>query len=226
MKIEIADWDSAFFGYRVEKIVLADSENIDSLKVNASNAKLIYVFSNQPLTTAQLEHVDAKLVDTKLLLNKFANNTITRDDAIVEWNELNDSIIDLAIQSGWYSRFKLDTNFKNSEFEKMYTTWISQSIESNETKVYGYLYQNKLAGFITLSTKNGAADIGLIAVDETVRGKNIGTKLIAMADVYAQEKKLQQITVNTQEENITALKFYIKNGFEIKNRTYIYHIWK
>ncbi len=226
MRIELLDWDSNFFGYQVTKVDLEGDSEFDYSAIREIDSRLIYVFNSMPLSKEEISRLNAKLVDTKLLLSKRVNPLFAEDGAIIEWNEVNDALINLAIQSGWYSRFKLDTQFKNNEFEKMYTTWVTQSIEKPDIKVYGYVYKHKLSGFITLSTKNNAADIGLIAVDETVRGMRMGTKLLAMADMYAHINLLPEITVNTQEENITALNFYIKNGFEIKNRTYIYHIWK
>jgi dTDP-4-amino-4,6-dideoxy-D-galactose acyltransferase len=225
MKLTELIWDSNFFGYKVGKMELGGNEELPSVCIDIETYKLIYIFSSQQIVNNQINCVSAQLVDVKLLLAKSVSSNNNQDKSIVLLTKLTDDLIDLAIQSGLYSRFKLDSTFKNNEFERLYTTWISSSIDSNDVVVFGYINNQKLVGFITLSTKNNSADIGLIAVDETQRGMNIGGKLISMADVYAQQNGLTQITVNTQQENSSALKFYIKNGFDILNRTHIYHLW-
>lgn len=225
MKLTELDWDSAFFGYKVGKVTLEADEFLPLIWPDTLLYKLIYIFSKQQIINAQVNGVTAQLVDVKLLLGRQATSEKQQDESILLLTKLSDGLIDLAIQSGLYSRFKLDSTFKNKEFERLYTTWITSSIDSDDVVVFGYVSNHQIVGFITLSTKNNAADIGLIAVDETQRGMNIGSKLIAMADVYAQQNGLTQITVNTQQENSSALKFYIKNGFDILNRTHIYHLW-
>ena len=225
MKLTELVWDSTFFGYKVGKVALADNEVLSANWSDAFNYKLIYIFSNKQISNAQINNVTAQLVDVKLLLGRPVVIGKQQDECIFTLTQLSDDLIDLAIQSGWYSRFKLDNKFKNREFERMYTTWVTSSIERDDVVVFGYISNQQLVGFISISTKNNAADIGLIAVDEAQRGMHIGSKLIAMADVYAQQNNLTQVTVNTQQENSSALKFYTKNGFDILNRTYIYHLW-
>jgi dTDP-4-amino-4,6-dideoxy-D-galactose acyltransferase len=225
MKLTKLVWDSTFFGYEVGKVELEDNEVLSANQLAVNNYQLIYIFSNQQLASAQINEIPAQLVDVKLLLGKPVILGKEQDESIVLITQLSDDLINLAIQSGWYSRFKLDAKFKNKEFERMYTAWITSSIERDDVVVFGYMSNQQLVGFISLSTKNNAADIGLIAVDETQRGMHIGSKLIVMADVYAQQNSLTRITVNTQQENSSALKFYTKNGFDILKRTYIYHLW-
>lgn len=226
MKIDTLEWDSSFFGYKVGKLEVGEGEVISTEELLNSDYKLVYLMSNEQLTPLQLGDANALLVDVKLLLGKPAQKTNEHDKAIVSLNHLTDELVNLAIQSGVYSRYKLDGNFRNNEFERMYTTWITSSVEREDTAVYGFLHQDKLAGFITLAIKNNAADIGLIAVNEAQRGLNIGTKLLAMAEVYATQNQLSNITVNTQLANKSALNFYIKNGYKELKRTYIYHLWK
>lgn len=226
MKVEILDWDSNFFGYSVGKISVDNEVILDKSIIDGISAKLIYIFSQQPLTKEQIKSTTAKLVDTKLLFVKAVENQLKQYHFITELSELGMDLINLAIQSGMHSRFNVDKNFRNNEFERMYNSWITKSILSDDIKVYGYTHQNKLAGFITLSSKYNAADIGLIAVDQNLRGQNIGSKLLVMSDIYAEQKGLQEISVNTQLKNYLAVRFYLKNGFKIKNQTYIYHVWK
>jgi len=226
MNISTLEWDSAFFDYSVGKILIKPEDILNKDFVYQSVHKLIYIFSDNLLTTEQINNLPITLVDTKIMLGKVANKNISIPDEIIRLTSLSDELLYLTFQSGHFSRFKLDANFIHNEFERMYSSWISKSINTSEERVFGYIINNKLAGFVSLSAHNEDASIGLIAVDEKYRGKNIGKHLLTMADVYSKQNKLKNITVNTQESNDGAMRFYLSNGFSVLNKTYIYHLWK
>ncbi len=226
MDISTLEWDSAFFDYSVGKILIKPEDILNKDFLYQSVHKLIYIFSDNLLTTEQINNLPIALVDTKIMLRKVANKDISIPDEIIRLTRLSDELLYLTYQSGHFSRFKLDSNFIHNEFERMYSSWISKSINTSEESVFGYIINNKLAGFISVSTHNQDASIGLIAVDEKYRGNNIGKHLLTMADVYSKKNKLKNITVNTQESNDGAMRFYLSNGFSVLNKTYIYHLWK
>jgi dTDP-4-amino-4,6-dideoxy-D-galactose acyltransferase len=225
MEIITQDWDSAFFGYKVGKLEIKDNALIDAAFIKASKHKLIYLFSKHPISKSQYIDIPNKVADIKLILEKKEINNQTIDSNLQWIPQLSDRLLNLAFQSGEYSRFKLDDQFKHKEFERMYTTWVTKAIENKDGKVLGYYRDNLLVGFITLSKKNQSADIGLIAVDQEYRGKGIGKKLLEAADAFAVEKGLDKVLVNTQQANQSALNFYLNNCYKIIEKTYIYHIW-
>jgi hypothetical protein len=48
-----------------------------------------------------------------------------------------------------YSRFKVDPNFRNHEFERLYTQWIYNSFDSSKNaRVFAYLSENKIQGVL------------------------------------------------------------------------------
>ncbi|MCU0422366.1 MAG: GNAT family N-acetyltransferase [Bacteroidia bacterium] len=226
MIINKLEWDSRFFGYPIGRIDVGQQTSLNLKMLNLYEYKLIYLFSEKELLDVDNKENPIQLVDIKVQLGKSVNPNAIINQHIVRIYSLSEQLIKLALQSGAYSRFKLDTHFKNNEFERLYTTWITNAIDDTSTVVYGYIYEGFLAGFITLSIKNNSADIGLIAVDEQKRGLQVGTKLLATADAFAVEQGIEKITVNTQFENKTAMNFYIKNNYNILNRSYIYHLWK
>jgi dTDP-4-amino-4,6-dideoxy-D-galactose acyltransferase len=167
------------------------------------------------------EKIDLIKNVSNLTFNNFENENL------VELTKLDDNLLDLTFQSGHFSRFKIDSNFKNNEFERLYTAWIEQSIaHKNADKVIGFSINNKVVGFISFVLKNNMFDIGLIAVNEQHRSLKIGKQLLEYVFNYSVSKNVNFVTVTTQNNNQGALKFYLQNGFSIHKTTYIYHLWK
>lgn len=55
--------------------------------------------------------------------------------------------------------------------------------------------------------------ISLLAVEESVRGRKIGSQLLIQVEVYARKQKCHYLTVNTQD--FQAVSFYQKHQFSI-----------
>ncbi len=229
MEIVALDWDTDFFGYKVGKVVVQNNLSDENLLLN-NDYKLIYLFSNEALSDELVKKYNLFLADEKIdLITQVSDLTFDRlpNENLEELTKLDENLIDLTFQSGHYSRFKIDPNFKNKEFEKLYAVWIEQSItHKNAEKVIGFLVNNKVVGFVTIGFKNNAYDIGLIVVDEAHRSLKIGKQLLAYVFNYAISKETKNVTVTTQKQNLGAMKFYINNGFSINHTTYIYHLWK
>ncbi len=230
MQIVKAVWDSSFFGYSVNKLIISKDEELNLSLIIANNSRLLYIFSEKKIDDYYLQIINARLVDVKVnLLKSISVNLINPEinDNIVQIIKANKSIIALALQSGIYSRFVMDPNFKKEEFERLYSHWILKSINRElAEKVIGYKMNNKIIGLITIALKNSIPDIGLFAVDFPFRGMSVGKELLKYILVYAKENNYNQISVTTQEANVAAMEFYRKNGFEVSKKTFIYHIWK
>jgi dTDP-4-amino-4,6-dideoxy-D-galactose acyltransferase len=227
MHITPLEWDTEFFGYRVGRIVLQRDEVPDRDSLLNNDYRLIYVMSEQELPAALTTTLSAKLADRKVLLGKPATTAIVElDEHIIPLKVLSPELFSLVLQSGHYSRFRIDEQFINREYERLYEAWINKTLADQEGVVYGYKVNGSLAGFISLGIKDRAADIGLIAVDELFRNKQIGQKLLDASAHFAQQKTLGRITVVTQEQNTGAMRFYERHGFSVLQKTYIYHLWK
>jgi dTDP-4-amino-4,6-dideoxy-D-galactose acyltransferase len=229
MEIIHLKWDTDFFGYNVGKVLLEDNcLNEEILRNN--DYRLLYIYSNVALEKEVLLKYNLFLADEKTdLITHVSDLTFDKsvNESIKELLSVDKNLLDLTFQSGHYSRFKIDPNFKNNEFEKLYTTWIEQSLNHTlAEKVFGFLVDNKSVGFITIAFKNNAYDIGLIAVDSVYRSMKIGKQLLEYVFNYALSKKVNTITVTTQMQNQGALNFYLKNGFSVNRSTFIYHLWK
>jgi len=221
------EWDSNFFGYQVglKTINSIEEFQLDSLMEELKTFKLIYVYSDVELS----ENNNLLLVDTKVDFFKSLENDF--DVTEIEEFDLNThsykELLDLAYLSGNVSRFKVDSNFSNNEFEKLYKEWVNNSV--NKIIAFKTLVKtinNKVVGFITLGEKDSdTAKIGLIAVNEMFQGKRIASKLIESCEMISKQKKYSGLEVSTQFTNSKAMAFYKKQNFHIKNTTYIYHLW-
>lgn len=228
--IRLLDWDSDFFGYKVGSISIENVSDInEELEIDAE-FKLVYLFSKEKLTVSLSKKYSARWVDTKVVLKRkvVPNSMLPAAFKIIPYYGEDDvEIFNLALESGIYSRFNVDPNFRNNEFERLYNEWIKKSLNNTISEIVYIAYINEcVAGFITIGEKNGRADIGLIAVDKEFRGRNVGLSLIEMACQYAHVKGYEEIQVVTQGENTPAMKLYSKCGFIVDDTTFVYHIWR
>ena len=234
--LEVLEWDSSFFGYVVAKIKAEQItvENLTALIGQAENrgTRLIYLFTDpvDEVSVHAANTTGAILVDQKLTFHKkiHAADVPVVDDRIELFNEdyPSEQLVNLSIQSGLYSRYKIDPGFKNNEFEKLYVAWIENSV-NKKIADYTFVYkeEGKILGFVTLKIKDSFGQIGLIAVDESSRGKSIGKKLTAAVINQLIQDKIPDLEVATQVDNVDACNFYKKVGFTGIKTENIYHIW-
>lgn len=89
-------------------------------------------------------------------------------------------------------------------------------INSDDRAAYLVYDGEKCVAQILLArTWNGYAHIEDISVAAAYRGQSIGTSLLAKAEEWAREKNLSALSLECQDNNILASRFYQKNGFRI-----------
>ncbi|WP_313187932.1 GNAT family N-acetyltransferase [Sphingobacterium siyangense] len=227
MQLIPLDWDSEFFGYNVAKIEVSDS--IDNSVLLDRRFRLVYVFSRQPIAS-----LESKLMDKKACFHMetiFVNNEISNNSLLIESFDARkhsyETLKSLTLESGVFSRFFVDKEFVNEEFSRLYTKWIENSVnKTSAIEVFVALENKELLGFITLTKKaEDLADIGLLAVSPEARGRKVASSLIEHVKGYASNIGFTKMQVVTQIDNIPATKLYESVGFELKELTYIYHIW-
>jgi dTDP-4-amino-4,6-dideoxy-D-galactose acyltransferase len=229
--IEKLSWDSSFFGYNVGKVDLFNSVDFQEEKFvsEAQDYSLVYLFSKEKLYADVLDLVDEKII----LFRETQQFTVTQNkfDFCLESFSAKvhdiDDLRELGLQSGIYSRFNIDPNFKNNEYQKLYLKWVEESIAGNLAfDIIVAISNSKLIGFITLKEKSKTlSEIGLIATDVAYRGKGVGIRLIQEAISRSFQQGYNIIQVATQSSNIPALALYNKGGFRFQKKIIIYHYW-
>lgn len=235
-QLEQAAWDTDFFGYKIGRIH-ARNMNRELLKEQKDLAKndgykLIYLFADpdDSLSNTSANEVKAKLVDQKVTFRiKVDEATDAESNEQIKDYETgypSEKLIDLSLQSGLYSRYKMDENFRNREFERLYLAWIENSMNKKiADHTFVYVEDGKELGVVTVKIKPELAQIGIIAVDEGTRGKSIGSKLMKQVISVVQEKHVPLLDVATQIDNTNACNFYKKLGFHANVLENVYHIW-
>ena len=92
----------------------------------------------------------------------------------------------------------------------------SDYIGSQDRIAYLAYDDDRCAGQLLLAkTWNGYAHIEDISVAKTHRGQGVGTALLAKACEWAKANNLAALSVECQDNNLLASRFFIKHGFEI-----------
>lgn len=227
--IDVLKWDSDFFGYPVGRIDISGNTELPCVFIEEAHSfKLVYFFADRELNVPGLDLVDKKVTLQHNIQLHPSFEAKSKDIRAFDLSrDSYEDLVQLALQSGTYSRFFIDKNFVNAEYERLYKEWIRTLVYGDDsTIVLVHAEHNRLQGFIGMKIKDGKAEIVLIAVSTAYRGRGIGKKLINQALGELKEKGVIEVRVVTQDRNIPALKLYQGSGFNISNITYIYHYWK
>lgn len=227
MNLSRLNWDSDFFGLNIGKLVLSDEDEFLKLDIEGLlDYDLVYIFANHGY---KMPVVGANLVDCKVIYKKSISRNVETNSNVVAFSENKPSpdLYELALQSGEYSRFRLDNKMPAGSYEKLYRKWIEQSVcKAMADEVLCYYYNGKIVGMVTLAVKDNVGCIGLVAVDSLCRGLGIGSALLESVDSYLFGTGVRVVEVATQLDNAKACSWYEKNGYVVDSMTDIYHWWR
>jgi dTDP-4-amino-4,6-dideoxy-D-galactose acyltransferase len=228
------DWDTNFFGYPIASLLI-NNENVNLLPDALSTLKdegyrLIYwkVEPTNVQFNSLAKQYGGQLVDEKLHFGMHLESNYTFDSNVVSYpvGGVLPVMYNLAVQTGEYSRYRVDENISESLFTALYRKWIENSVARlNAEEVLIYVENNNVMGMVTLSTDEMGGVIGLIGVDHQFRDKGAGQKLVQATCNYFKNKNIDFLSVITQKANIPACNFYRKCGFEVFLTENVYHFW-
>lgn len=227
--ITTVQWDTDCFGIKIGNLtfdgdVTAESINQACIEASAKEYDLLYIKGvsiPEELLDQNLKLVDEKVIyaQKKIGLSKFEPCTIS-----VLYNPLSDNLLQLAYESGKYSRYRLDEKLPPTVFPTLYKLWMEKSLSGDIADDVLVIQQDdKLVGMLTYRIENNVYDIGLVSVLPKYAGKGVGTSL--MQSFLSIAEKDSEIEVATQKHNSVACHYYEKNGFKVKSITNIYHLW-
>lgn len=228
MQVERLDWDSDFFGFGVGVLKPQSTAAVPALvkEARASGLKLLYWFADPQdgEAAAAAEAVGAFLADRKVT---FLADASSRSGEVAPGlhtaTKVTPQLHSLALQSGHYSRFKVDPRMPPDAFERMYTLFIERSVSGALAREV--IVADDEAGFITLREKGDRLDIGFLAVDSKVRSRGLGAQLVSAAFARAQQWGFAKVQVVTQTDNEGACRFYERCGFGRERVEFVYHVW-
>jgi dTDP-4-amino-4,6-dideoxy-D-galactose acyltransferase len=234
--VQLLAWDSQFFGFGVARLTgaapTAPEVAAALAECRAAGVRLLYWHTrpDDPTANEAARQHGAWLADRKVTFVMPLPPHLAAalaDTGIIAPTIFTPQLESLAWQSGAYSRFARDPRLPVGAFRQLYSEWLRNSLSGELAQVVLALPDatGHALGLLTLGEKNGRADIGLLAVDEPVRGQRVGQRLVAEAQRRAAGAGLAELQVVTQRDNEPACRFYERCGFALAHEEYIYHLW-
>ncbi|HPE97858.1 MAG: GNAT family N-acetyltransferase [Chitinophagales bacterium] len=224
------EWESVFFGFRVARIFppFTFQQATDALlSLTAADFSFLYGFVD-PASPEQhiLEQLGGKVIATRATYSMPVSDIQTPSVArIATQNDLPELEI-LALQSGLYSRYRKDVMFPEVMYEKMYRTWVRNTLEKTfGDEVLVIEEDGTLAGMVTMSKSGQLATVGLFVVLNIFRRQGIGKGLLDAAMEWSRQQGCKELRVITQLENRPACRFYSGRGFELLQVENAVHLW-
>lgn len=238
-ELQILDWDSAFFGFRVGRIIVPalDRQRLKQVLAEARRQKVTLVYWNigadEVSSREAAEVLNGSLVEDKLRyvvrLDPQVVPSASAGFAVEEYagTEPTPAMEKLALESGVYSRFRLDEKISSLQFEGLYYAWVRESTARRfaEVVLVGRMQDGRIAGQLTLGRKNDRGDIGLLAVDSGARCRGLGRALVTAAHGWCLRNGLSACQVETQQNNIPARKLYEKCNYTVDAIEKVFHFW-
>jgi len=89
-------------------------------------------------------------------------------------------------------------------------------IDNPDEAAFLAMLDNKCVGSLRVCKRwNGNAFIDDLAIDRAHRGKGAGTMLMDAAVNWGKERGLRGVSLETQDNNLRACRFYLKYGFKL-----------
>jgi len=232
---QFLSWDSEFLGFPTAKINITKTATPDELLlfIKKLQYRLVYIFDpHHYLSKFVYEDNSFYLTDTKVIYKKsllFYQDISVAQISIKEYSTsvISEDLYSLAILAGRYSRFAQDKRLDKTVFEKLYRTWIENSVNGQfANKVWVAYHGAQAVGLVTVAIEENTATIGLIAVAETHQRLGIGKALLQTVENWCLTlPAISFMKVATQLQNSSACSFYEKLGFDVELVVPIYHAW-
>lgn len=237
MPFKLLPWDSEFFGFPVASLGEAPLDHaelraaLDEMREHA--VRLVYWAP--PAADVAAERAGraerGRLVDRRTtyaidLAGRDPDGPAKADIATFEGRESSPELERLAIQSGRLSRFAVDPEIPRHRFEALYRLWMRNSLSGDLASAVLVARQaDAIVGMVTLAEADDRGSIGLIAVDESARGRGLGSALVRASFTWCRERGLGELTVVTQGSNLPACRLYEKHGFQRSRVQSFFHFW-
>jgi len=133
----------------------------------------------------------------------------------------------LSLDSGVYSRFRVDPRIPSHIFQDLYETWIDRSTrrEIADTVLTAVMPDGTIVGLLTIAIVGQECQIGLLSVDGSRRRIGIAKQLMNVGHRWIAARAIERVSVVTQGDNREACAFYERCGYRMRDRKNIFHFW-
>jgi len=221
--IEKLEWDSKHFGINIANLDVKKFKGVfDDVDRFVKKEKIAIIQSCCDIadmkTISMLEAYGFNFSDLKItyvidLKKQLVENVVPMKVSCDDLNILKKIAAKAFVGKSRFYR----KPFKKEKADKLFQIWLEKSIYGEYDDICLKVEAKNIpAGFITGKSCDAEnAHIGIIGVDETLRGEGVGTKLIRSLLAFYKNEGKKRVYVSTQGINFIANNFYIKNGFRI-----------
>ncbi|OQA88858.1 MAG: TDP-fucosamine acetyltransferase [Lentisphaerae bacterium ADurb.Bin242] len=224
-------WDSDFFHAAIASVTVDPSDSPAELEtlLKTSPDSCLYLMLPHPLPSGFSEVLARRGAECFDRKTTFTKKTLSPSPGTLEIRRVTapaEDCFNLAVTSGWKSRFYLDRRFRPFQ-PALYRRWVENCLNSGKASgVWEYRTPDgKLAGMMCASCAGATGKIGLIAVDPSCRGKGIGTRLMGEAENFYLGHGCTDAEVVTQLDNAGACRLYARCGYGIAGMIEVWHLW-
>ena len=237
---EFLEWDSSFFGLRIARAAgdILDAKRLAEMEGWCERQRidcLYFLARPEDSNTSHFAEVSGfRLVDVRVTLEWEALPrppvpTAVEDEAGLRLARADDTaaLQEAARRNHHDTRFYADERFPRHLCDLLYATWIARSLEGYADAVWVAEEAGKPVGYITchLDRETATGRIGLMGVNDGMRGRGIGSLLVKGCAAWFREHGARIVKVTTQGRNLAAQRIYQRCGFVTASVGLWYHRW-
>lgn len=169
-----------------------------------------------------LQECGLYFVDTEIKLKCKKPKAVRNGLEVLVIDDIKELDIDAFDSVFGHSRFHIDTHIPKDKADEQWRRYLENFTVDDNHKIYLAIVDGRQAAYISAHIDQEEAYLFSVAVSEAFRGQGVGSDLIQSV---LSELVSQGFTVftGTYARNIQAVKFYMKNGFDIEEFKYVYH---
>lgn len=229
------DWDSAFFG-RPSFLLDVSKSNFNPSDILCSQIRKSFdgAFVTAKIDTQYdyeityfLQKCGFYYVDTEVKLQNIGLPASPAYDNRIRISELSneDNLpLDELGKAFSLTRFHCDPHIDEVKADELWVSYIKNFKPSESKRMFIARFGNEIAGAVIVNITKVEVFLFFVAVIEKYRGKSIGSATIET--ILGGLNLSLPICTGTQAKNISAINFYIKNGFSrVVQTNTVLHYW-
>jgi dTDP-4-amino-4,6-dideoxy-D-galactose acyltransferase len=231
---QVLDWDSEFFGHRIARLEVdaVSAAHRDETEAWCRDQRVacayLLVAAGDQATSDTAISSGFRLVDVRVKLEALVG--AEPDTAPVAGVRLVvpadlEHLRAIARGSHADSRFYADGHFDRQRCDDLFVHWVDRSCQGWADRVFVAESDGAAVGYVTVHRRTDAAEIGLVGVSATARGRGWATRMLVSARRWCAEEGLSRVTVVTQGRNRSAMGLYQAAGYTVSDIHLWYHRW-
>ncbi|MEO2203699.1 GNAT family N-acetyltransferase [Paenibacillus pabuli] len=151
--------------------------------------------------------------ESKLIISPLNNDLIEDINTTNDYFKLYGRVVP-SLQSGrWSYKEVLFDETREIRFPDDKLDWSQYINREDKTLFLAYMNNTCIGQIRIIKDWNRFCYIENIAIKKDYRGSGVGTLLINKAEEWAKQRKLIGMSLEAQDDNLGACRFYVKQGF-------------